>query len=103
FSDDVAITVVLASEGYPEAPQTGRPIEGLADAASVEGVRLVHAATAGPDAPGGPPVATGGRVLNVVAVAADFHTARARAYDAIGRITLEGSHHRTDIAARVAE
>lgn len=103
FSDDVAITVVLASEGYPDAPQTGRPIEGLADAAAVEGVRLVHAATASPDAPGGSLIATGGRVLNVVAVAADFPTAREHAYEAIGRITLEGSHFRTDIAARVAE
>ena len=103
FGDDVAITVVLANEGYPEAPQTGRPIENLADAASVEGVRIVHAATAGPDAPGGDLLATGGRVLNVVATASDFGTARARAYDAIARITLEGSHFRTDIAARVAE
>ncbi|WP_243229048.1 phosphoribosylamine--glycine ligase [Microbacterium sp. CIAB417] len=103
FSDDVAITVVLASEGYPEAPQTGRPIEGLAEAAAVEGVRIVHAATAGPDAPGGDLLATGGRVLNVVATASDFATARAKAYDAIGRITLEGAHFRTDIASRVAE
>lgn len=103
FSDEVAITVVLASEGYPEAPKTGRPIEGLDDAESVEGVRIVHAATAGPDAPGGSLLATGGRVLNVVAAASDFVTARERAYDAIGRITLEGSHFRTDIAARVAK
>ncbi|MBO0980951.1 phosphoribosylamine--glycine ligase [Microbacterium sp. SD291] len=103
FSDDVAITVVLASEGYPDAPQTGRPIEGLEEAAAVEGVRLVHAATASPDAPGGSPIATGGRVLNVVAVASDFRTARDRAYEAIGRIRLDGSHYRTDIAARVAE
>lgn len=103
FSDDVAITVVLASEGYPEAPQTGRPIEGLAAAAAVEGVRIVHAATASPDAPGGSLIATGGRVLNVVAVASDFRTARARAYEAIALIGLDGSHYRTDIAARVAE
>nr|WP_201468649.1 phosphoribosylamine--glycine ligase [Microbacterium hydrocarbonoxydans] len=103
FSDDVAITVVLASEGYPEAPRTGRPIEGLAAAAAVEGVRLVHAATASPDAPGGSLIATGGRVLNVVAVASDFRTARDRAYEAIALLSLEGSHFRTDIAARVAE
>lgn len=103
FSDEVALTVVLASEGYPEAPQTGRPIENLAAAAEVEGVRIVHAATAGPDAPGGDLLATGGRVLNVVATASDFRTARERAYDAIGRIALEGSHYRRDIAARVAE
>ncbi|MFS0895182.1 phosphoribosylamine--glycine ligase [Microbacterium sp. 179-I 3D3 NHS] len=103
FSDDVAITVVLASEGYPESPQTGRPIEGLADAAAVEGVHLAHAATSSPDAPGGSPVASGGRVLSVVARASDFRTARERAYEAIGRISLDGSHHRTDIAARVSE
>lgn len=103
FSADVAITVVLASEGYPEAPQTGRPIEGLADAAAVENVTIVHAATAGPDAPGGDLIATGGRVLNVVAVGADFRSARDAAYDALGRITLDGAHHRSDIAARVAQ
>ncbi|MDR2320740.1 MAG: phosphoribosylamine--glycine ligase [Microbacterium sp.] len=103
FRDDVAITVVLASEGYPEAPQTGRPIEGLAEAAAVEGVGIVHAATAGPDAPGGNLIATGGRVLNVVATGSDFADARARAYEALGRIRLDGAHHRTDIAARVAQ
>ena len=103
FSDEVAITVVLASEGYPEAPQTGRMIEGLAEAASVEGVTIVHAATAGPDAPGGSLIATGGRVLNVVATGSDFADARSRAYDAIGRISLDGAHYRHDIAARVAQ
>ncbi|WP_417554884.1 phosphoribosylamine--glycine ligase [Microbacterium sp.] len=103
FSDDVAITVVLASEGYPEAPQTGRMIEGLAEAASVDGVHLVHAATGAPDAPGGSLIATGGRVLNVVATGSDFADARKRAYEAIGRISLEGAHFRHDIAARVAQ
>lgn len=103
FSDEVAITVVLASEGYPEAPQTGRMIEGLADAASVDGVSIVHAATGAPDAPGGSLIATGGRVLNVVATGSDFADARGRAYDAIGRISLDGAHYRHDIAARVAE
>ena len=103
FSDDVAITVVLASEGYPEAPQTGRMIEGLAEAASVGGVSIVHAATGAPDAPGGSLIATGGRVLNVVATGTDFSDARARAYEAIGRIRLDGAHYRHDIAARVAQ
>ncbi len=103
FSDDVAITVVLASEGYPEAPQTGRQISGLRSAAEVDGVRIVHAATAGPDAPGGDLVATGGRVLNVVAVGADFAAARAQAYEAMGRIGLDGAHFRRDIAAGVAQ
>ncbi|WP_194421367.1 phosphoribosylamine--glycine ligase [Microbacterium abyssi] len=103
FSDDVAITVVLASEGYPEAPHTGRQISGLSSAAKVDGVRIVHAATAGPDAPGGDLVATGGRVLNVVAVGSDFAAARAQAYEAMERISLDGAHFRRDIAARVAE
>ncbi|BDZ39682.1 phosphoribosylamine--glycine ligase [Microbacterium suwonense] len=103
FSDEVAITVVLASEGYPESPQTGRMIEGLAEAASVDGVSIVHAATGAPDAPGGALVATGGRVLNVVATGSDFADARERAYEAIGRIRLDGAHYRHDIAARVAE
>ena len=98
FSSDVAVTVVLASEGYPESPVTGRALTGVDEAGEVEGVHVAHAATA--DADGGL-VATGGRVLNVVATASDFRTARSRAYDAIGRIGLEGGHHRSDIAARV--
>ncbi|WP_424449362.1 phosphoribosylamine--glycine ligase [Microbacterium arborescens] len=99
FSSDAAVTVVLASEGYPEQPVTGRPLGGLDAAASVEGVHLAHAATA--ETVDGL-VATGGRVLNVVALGADFAEARDRAYRALSEITLAGSHHRTDIAARVA-
>ena len=99
FSDEAAVTVVLASEGYPEAPVTGRALTGLEDAAAVEGVHLAHAATRAQDTG---LVATGGRVLNVVAVAPDFAAARERAYDAIGRIGLEGGHYRRDIAAGVA-
>ncbi|WP_394289286.1 phosphoribosylamine--glycine ligase [Microbacterium sp.] len=99
FAADVAVTVVLASEGYPESPVTGRPIRGVDDAASVDGVHLTHAATAAQDRG---LVATGGRVLNVVATGADFAAARERAYAAIERISLEGAHFRTDIAARVA-
>jgi len=100
FSSDVAVTVVLASEGYPESPQTGRPIYGLEAAAAVEGVTIAHAATAMLE---GQFIATGGRVLTVVARGADFATARSRAYHALDLITLEGSHYRTDIAARVAQ
>ncbi|GAA4372285.1 phosphoribosylamine--glycine ligase [Agromyces bauzanensis] len=107
FRPDAAVTVVLASEGYPEAPETGRVIEGVDAAASVPGVHLAHAATAigAASGPGGtaPLVATGGRVLNVVALGSDFAEARRRAYEAIGRIRLEGGQYRTDIAARVAE
>jgi phosphoribosylamine--glycine ligase len=100
FSSDVAVTVVLASEGYPEAPITGREITGLDEATAVEGVHITHAATAVLD---GRFIATGGRVLSVVATGRDFATARARAYTALGHIGLEGGHYRTDIAQRVAE
>ena len=98
FSDDVAVTVVLASEGYPELPITGRALTGLDEAAAVEGVTIAHAATAR-TIDGF--VATGGRVLSVVATGTDFAQARDRAYEAIGRIGLEGGQFRTDIAARV--
>lgn len=99
FSNDVAVTVVLASENYPDAPITGRAISGLEQASAVPGVTLAHAATA---TEGDALVTTGGRVLNVVAVGTDFSEARARAYEALGRISLDGAQFRTDIAARVA-
>ena len=100
FSDDVAVTVVLASEGYPENPLTGRPISGLEAAAAVPGVTIAHAATASTETAF---VATGGRVLSVVATGSDFAEARERAYEALGHIELQGSHYRTDIALRVAQ
>ncbi|RWZ68379.1 phosphoribosylamine--glycine ligase [Labedella populi] len=99
FSDTAAVTVVVASENYPAAPITGRPITGLDAAAAVEGVHIAHAATV---ATTEGLVATGGRVLSVVGLGAGFGEARARAYEAVGAIGLEGSHHRSDIAARVA-
>jgi phosphoribosylamine--glycine ligase len=100
FSTDVAVVVVLASEGYPDAPVTGRAITGVDAASEVPGVTVLHAATAlGSD---GGFVATGGRVLGVVAQGAGFASARQAAYEALGRIHLDGSHYRTDIAERVA-
>ncbi|MEO6310389.1 MAG: phosphoribosylamine--glycine ligase [Leifsonia sp.] len=99
FSADVAVTVVLASEKYPETPIVGRPITGLAAASAVPGVTIAHAATR---LDGDTFLSTGGRVLSVVAVGSDFAGARARAYDALGQISLEGGQFRTDIASRVA-
>ena len=99
FSDDVAVTVVLASEGYPENPHTGRVITGIDTAGAREGVSVAHAATAVLD---DDLVATGGRVLSVVATGADFAQARERAYAGVGDIALEGAQYRTDIAAKVA-
>lgn len=96
FSNDVAITVVLASEGYPDTPAPDRIINGLTEDAQVH---ICHAST---DRRGGDLFATGGRVLSVVASAADFKTARALAYANISQINLEGSHYRKDIAAKVS-
>jgi len=97
FSDDVAITVVLASEGYPVSSAPNRPITGLENITSPH-VEVAHAATKLVD---GVLTATGGRVLSVVSLAADFAKARHHAYHAIEQIHLEGSHYRTDIAAKV--
>jgi phosphoribosylamine--glycine ligase len=97
FTDEVAVTVVLASENYPEDPIIGRPITGLD---SVTDVTVAHAATALVD---GHYIATGGRVLSVVALGSDFADARRKAYAALETIQLEGGQYRTDIAKRVAE
>ncbi len=100
FTDAAAVTVVLASENYPGTPITGRPITGLVEADAVEGVHVAHAATG---TRGDELVSTGGRVLSVVALGTDFAEARARAYEALGHIALDGAQFRTDIAARVAD
>lgn len=104
FSKDAAITVVLASEGYPETSASNRPIYGLSEAEQIEGVEVCHAATKFEESRGGDEVlmATGGRVLSVVATGADFSAARASAYAAMEKIKLQGSHYRSDIAAKVA-
>jgi phosphoribosylamine--glycine ligase len=99
FSNDACVIVVLASEGYPDEPVTGRPIEGLDAAAAIDGVTIAHAATLLVD---DVYIATGGRVLGVVARKADFTSARRAAYDAIEHIHLEGSFYRRDIAERVS-
>lgn len=99
FSKNVAITVVLASEGYPENPRTGREIDGLDALASNKQVRIAHAGT-GFD--GTQLLATGGRVLSVVSTGKDFEQARERAYAALEKISLEGSYYRRDIAQGVS-
>ena len=99
FSDDVAVTVVLASEGYPTSSAPERPITGLAE--NDEHVEIAHAATK--RLADGTIVSTGGRVLSVVSMAKNFHKARKHAYQVIENIKLEGSHYRKDIAAKVDE
>ena len=97
WRDEAAICVVLAAQGYPDAPAAGAVIEG-AEQDFGEGVVVFHAGTRRDEA--GRLVAAGGRVLNVCARAATLAEARARAYAAVARITLPGGFHRTDIAWR---
>jgi phosphoribosylamine---glycine ligase len=99
-SSDAAVTVVLASEGYPGSYRTGAAIDGLEAARAVEGVTVFHAGTATGD---GAVVTAGGRVLAVTAVGSSLAEARARAYDAAGRISFRGKTMRSDIALRASE
>lgn len=103
WSDEAAVTVVLAARDYPAKPRTGDVITGLDDVAAENApdAYVLHAGTELDDA--GRVVSAGGRVLSVTALGADLAVARDRAYEAIRRIGLEGAHHRGDIAARAAE
>lgn len=104
FSDEAAVVVVLASEGYPGEVETGREVEGIAPsgelAQPVTKTHLVHAATKLDSS--GRWIATGGRVLGVVARGETFAQARGRAYTGIEQLSLEGGQYRSDIAERVA-
>ena len=98
WSADKAVCVVLASEGYPEAPSTGDEITGLENIPA--GVYVYHAATEERD---GRFHTAGGRVLNVVGTGPTIIEARARAYAAVEQIHFEGMHYRTDIAMEAIE
>ncbi len=93
-----AVTVVLASGGYPGKYETGKTISGLNDAAKLEDVQIFHAGTKRAD----DEVKTaGGRILAVTALGSTLEAARARAYDAVSRIHFENCHYRRDIALSV--
>jgi phosphoribosylamine--glycine ligase len=98
FGDDWAVTLVLASAGYPESSSQGDVIGGLAAAAEL--AEITHAGTAERD---GEIVTAGGRVLNVTGLGPTPAAARDRAYDAASRISFDGMQIRTDIAARAVE
>jgi phosphoribosylamine--glycine ligase len=100
FEDDWAVTIVLASAGYPASSSKGDEITGLDRAAAIEGVEVFHAGTA---RSGDAIVTAGGRVLNVTGIGADPAEARQRAYDAADLIDFEGKQMRSDIAARAVE
>ncbi|MET7982441.1 phosphoribosylamine--glycine ligase [Streptomyces sp. NPDC005281] len=101
WSDEAAVTVVVASHNYPDTPRTGDPITGLDEVAATDAPNayVLHAGTRHED---GAVVSAGGRVLSVTAVGSGLTEARERAYAAVARIGLEGSQHRTDIAAKAA-
>jgi len=90
-----AVTVVLASAGYPGKYETGKSISGLATAAQLEDVQIFHAGT---KCDGGDVKTAGGRVLAVTALGSTVEAARTRAYEAVSRIRFEGCHFRRDIA-----
>ncbi|MEU8133823.1 phosphoribosylamine--glycine ligase [Streptodolium elevatio] len=101
WRDGAAVTVVVAAANYPATPRTGDPVGGLADAASVPDAYVLHAGTR--RAEDGSVLSSGGRVLSVTATGDTLATARDRAYEAVARIELDGSHYRTDIAARAVK
>jgi phosphoribosylamine--glycine ligase len=97
---DPALTVVMAAKGYPGDYKRGSVIEGLDEAAKVEGVQIFHAGT---KAEGGKILANGGRVLNVSAIGKTVKEAQAHAYEAISRIHWPDGFYRNDIGWRAVE
>jgi phosphoribosylamine---glycine ligase len=99
WSDAWAVTVVLASRGYPESSSSGDEISGLRAIDSLE-VEVLHAGTAERD---GKIVTAGGRVLNVTGIGSSAAEARDRAYAAAERVEFDGKQMRHDIAARAVD
>ena len=99
FDPRIAVTVILASGGYPGKYETGKPIEGLENAARLPEVQIFHAGTKRRN---GKTVTSGGRVLAITALGDSVPQARERAYTAINQIHFEGCHFRRDIALRPA-
>ena len=98
FKPHHALTVVLASEGYPKSAAKGRKITGAEVALDDSSTWISHAGTALDDS--GNLVSSGGRVLSVTSIAASLEEAQRSAYQRLGQIHLVGSHHRTDIGHR---
>ncbi|MEK7626228.1 MAG: phosphoribosylamine--glycine ligase [Patescibacteria group bacterium] len=97
WQDGYAVTIILASGGYPAKYETGLPISGIDKAQKIENVIVFHAGTKKTDSGF---VTAGGRVLNVTATGATLDQALATAYKAVDLIHFEGMHYRTDIGRR---
>jgi phosphoribosylamine--glycine ligase len=100
WSDQAALTVVMAAQGYPGAVEKGSEIKGIDRAKAMDGVIVFHAGT-GQD--GNRIVAQGGRVLNVTALGATISEAQTRAYAAVDRIDWPQGFCRRDIGWRAME
>ena len=100
WSEQWAVCVVLASEGYPGAYEKGKVILGVEEAEELDGVTVFHAGTA--RNADDELVTAGGRVLNVVALGDTFDEAREKAYEACDLINFEGKQYRTDIGKKAA-
>ena len=99
FDSRIAVTVILASGGYPEKYETGQPIEGLENASHLPDVHIFHAGTKVKD---GKTVTSGGRVLAITGLGDSAIQARERAYGAVSQIHFEKLRFRRDIALRSA-
>ncbi len=97
WAKEAAACVVLASRGYPDAPETGQEIRGLDALQGESDVMVFHAATAQRD---GAVVTVGGRVLGVTALGANLDAAVQRTYQAVKKISFEGMHYRKDIGQK---
>jgi phosphoribosylamine---glycine ligase len=95
WDERASVTVVMASGGYPDKYETGKPISGFDEAEELDDVHFFHAGTKRVN---GGVVTAGGRVLAVTALASSIESARDRAYEAVSRIHFDGCHYRRDIA-----
>jgi phosphoribosylamine---glycine ligase len=98
WKNESSVCVVMASKGYPNSYEKGKPISGFKDANSLPGVMVFHAGTKQQD---GEVLTSGGRVLGVTATGETISNAISRAYEAVEKIQWDGIHYRKDIGHRV--
>jgi phosphoribosylamine---glycine ligase len=100
WTPGASVCVVIASEGYPANPKTGRAVSGLEEAAKVRGAVVFHAGTR---RDGSKYYTSGGRVLGIGATGQNLAAACGNCYDAVSRVEIEGAHHRTDIGGKMTK